>query len=361
MMDTNERIQFEKMVGLDEGQDYAKLSQTNVNWLDMVFNDHAPLQNYEVSVNRATENLNYYVSGSFFDQDGIAQGSSFRRYNIRANAEVKASKWLKMGTNTMISYEEIEQADEGQPSLASPIFASRMMLPYWNPYREDGSIASQSDGSWTGIGQNPIEWMDNNPVKHKKYKILSTVFAEITPIENLTIRSQFGVDFSHNASSMKSFPSYILNGGLGTAGRSSYDGMNLTETTTATYRWKYRQDHDFTFMLGQEAIDYRYEGFQVTTTEQTNDLLTNVTSGIRATSWPETFTSYGFLSFFGRAEYNYKGLYYADFSLRADASSRFGKNNRWGSFWSVGLMWNLKQEKFMHKGEETMRVKVWSV
>lgn len=51
MMDTNERIQFEKMVGLDEGQDYAKLSQTNVNWLDMVFNDHAPLQNYEVSVN----------------------------------------------------------------------------------------------------------------------------------------------------------------------------------------------------------------------------------------------------------------------------------------------------------------------
>ena len=349
MMDTNERIQFEKMVGLDEGQDYAKLSQTNVNWLDMVFNDHAPLQNYEVSVNRATENLNYYVSGSFFDQDGIAQGSSFRRYNIRANAEVKASKWLKMGTNTMISYEEIEQADEGQPSLASPIFASRMMLPYWNPYREDGSIASQSDGSWTGIGQNPIEWMDNNPVKHKKYKILSTVFAEITPIENLTIRSQFGVDFSHNASSMKSFPSYILNGGLGTAGRSSYDGMNLTETTTATYRWKYRQDHDFTFMLGQEAIDYRYEGFQVTTTGQTNDLLTNVTSGIRATSWPETFTSYGFLSFFGRAEYNYKGLYYADFSLRADASSRFGKNNRWGSFWSVGLMWNLKQEKFMQQ------------
>ena len=351
MMDTNERIQFEKLVGLDAGQDYEKLAQTNVNWLDMVFKNNAPVQSYDISINRANENLNYYVSGNFFDQEGIAQGSSFRRYNLRANTEVKAAKWLKLGTNTMASYEEIEQADEGQASLASPIFASRLMLPYWNPYNEDGSIASQNDGTWTGIGQNPIEWMDNNPVWKKKYKVFTTVFAEVKPIENLTIRSQFSADFTHTTSSMKSYPSYILNGGMGTAGRSSYDALNLTETTTATYRWKYEDDHDFTFMIGQEGVDYRYEGFQVITQGQTNDLFTNVTSGTRATSWPESFTSYAFLSFFGRAEYNYKDLYYADFSVRADASSRFGKNNRWGGFWSVGFMWNLKQEKFMQDYE----------
>ena len=90
LMNTAERIQFEKEVGLDAGQDYDLLSQTDVNWRDMVFNDNAMLQNYDLSINRATERLNYFVSGSFYDQDGIAQGSTFRRYSMRANAEVKA-------------------------------------------------------------------------------------------------------------------------------------------------------------------------------------------------------------------------------------------------------------------------------
>ena len=95
MMNTAERIQYEKEIGLDTGKDYDVLSRTDVNWLDMVFNDRAPLQNYEISVNRATDRLNYFVSGGFYDQDGIAQSSTFRRYNMRANAEVKASDWLK--------------------------------------------------------------------------------------------------------------------------------------------------------------------------------------------------------------------------------------------------------------------------
>lgn len=167
VMNTPERIQFEKEIGLDTGQDYDLLSRTNVNWLDEVFNDRAPLQSYELSVNRATDRLNYYVSGGFYDQEGIAQSSSFRRYNMRANAEVKASNWLKVGTNTMMAYEEISQAEEGEPALYTPISGSRFMLPYWNPYNADGSLASENDGTWTGTGQNPIEWMANNPVSYK--------------------------------------------------------------------------------------------------------------------------------------------------------------------------------------------------
>ena len=133
MMNTPERIQFEKEIGLDSGQDYTLLSRTDVNWLDEVFNDRAPLQSYELSVNRATDRLNYYVSGGFYDQDGIAQNSTFRRYNLRANAEVKASNWLKMGTNTMMAYEEVAQAEEGEMALYTPISGSRFMLPYWSP------------------------------------------------------------------------------------------------------------------------------------------------------------------------------------------------------------------------------------
>lgn len=347
MMNTAERIQYEKEIGIDTGKDYDVLSRTDVNWLDMVFNDRAPLQNYEVSVNRATDRLNYFVSGGFYDQDGIAQSSTFRRYNMRANAEVKASNWLKVGTNSMVAYEEVEQADDGSYALYTPISACRFMLPYWNPYNEDGSLASENDDTWTGTGSNPIEWMANNPVTNKKYKVLSTVFAEITPIKNLTIRAQFGADYSHSTAFMQSFPSYIINNEMGTAGRNSSDMLNLTETTTVNYRWGLNSDHSFNFLLGQEGVDYRSEGFQVITTGQSNDFLTNISSGTRASSWADSTTSYSYLSFFGRGEYNYKDLYYADFSVRADASSRFGTGNRWAGFWSLGFMWNLKSEPFL--------------
>lgn len=347
MMNTAERIQYEKEIGIDTGKDYDVLSRTDVNWLDMVFNDRAPLQNYEVSVNRATDRLNYFVSGGFYNQDGIAQSSTFRRYNMRANAEVKASDWLKVGTNSMVAYEEVEQADDGSYALYTPISACRFMLPYWNPYNEDGSLASENDGTWTGTGSNPIEWMANNPVTNKKYKVLSTVFAEITPIKNLTIRAQFGADYSHSTAFMQSFPSYIINNEMGTAGRNSSDMLNLTETTTVNYRWELNSDHSFNFLLGQEGVDYRSEGFQVITSGQSNNFLTNISSGTRASSWADSTTSYSYLSFFGRGEYNYKDLYYADFSVRADASSRFGTGNRWAGFWSLGFMWNLKSEPFL--------------
>ena len=347
LMDTPERIRFEQEIGIDKGQDYELLSRTNVNWLNEVFNDSAPLQSYELSVNRATDRLNYYVSGGFFDQEGIAQSSNFRRFNMRANAEVKASNWLKVGTSTMTTYEEVQQAEEGAMALYTPIAGSRFMLPYWNPYNEDGSLASENNGTWTGTGQNPIEWMANNPVQYKKYKLLSTVFADITPVKNLTIHTQFGVDYTHSTAFMQSFPSYIINNESGSAGRSSSDILSLSETTTANYRWALNDNHSFNFMLGQEAVNYQSTGFQAIAVGQAHDMLTTLSSGTRATSWVDNNSSYYYLSFFFRGEYNFKDLYYAEAAVRTDASSRFGKQNRWGAFWSLGFMWNIKNEAFL--------------
>ncbi len=347
LMDTPERIAFEKEIGLDSGQDYEILGRTNVNWLDEVFNDRAPLQSYEVSVNKATDRLNYYVSGGFFDQDGIAQSSTFRRYNLRTNVEVKASQWLKMGTSTMAAYEEVQQAEEGSMALYTPISGARFMLPYWSPYNEDGTLASENDGTWKGTGQNPIEWMMNNPLTYKKYKLLSTVFADITPVENLTIHAQFGADYTHSTAFMQSFPSYIINSGQGAAGRNSSDILTLSETLTAGYNLKMKDNHALNFLLGQEAVNYESTGFQVVSRGQSNDELTNVNSGTRASVWSDSNASYAYLSFFSRAEYNYKDLYYAEGAVRADASSRFGRDNRWGGFWSLGFMWNAKNERFL--------------
>ena len=130
-----------------------------------------------------------------------------------------------IGTNTMMNYQTIERAESGQYTLVTPISAARFMMPYWNPHRPDGSLASIKDGTWKGEGQNPLEWLANNKISYKKYKVISTLFAEATPIEGLTIRSQFGVDYSHTTGFGASYPNYPPNLGSGTAQRYSTDGM----------------------------------------------------------------------------------------------------------------------------------------
>lgn len=347
LMTTPERIAYEKEIGMTSGQNYPVLSKTDINWQDVVFNSSAMLQSYELSMSGADDTSSYYVSGGYYSQDGTAVGSTFERYSMRANFERKAADWLKLGSNTMLNFQKIQQADEGSYTLVTPISAARFMMPYWNPYRADGSLASISDGSWKGNGQNPLEWLENNPVHYKKYKMISTLFAEFTPIEGLTLRSQFGVDYSHTTGFGVSYPSYAPNQGQGSASRSSTDGYNLTVTNTATYKFDINNDHSFTVMAGQEGVDYHYEAFSLMTKGQNNDRLTNISTGTRATSWDDTTDSdYGFLSFFARAEYNMKNRYYFEAAARTDASSRFGASRRWAGFWSLGFMWDVRNEDF---------------
>ncbi len=348
LMNTEERIQYEKEIGMSHGQNYELLSRTDVNWMEEVFNDAAMLQSHEVSVSGASDKTNYYFSGGYYDQDGIAPGSSFERYSLRYNFEQRMASWLKMGANTMFNFQNIQQADEGSYTLVTPISAARFMLPYWNPRKADGSLASINDGTWKGQGQNPLEWLENNPLNYKKYKVISSVFAEFELYKNLVFKSQFGVDFSHTTGFSQSFPSYLPNQGEGSASRSSTDGMNLQVTNTLTYNFDIDDIHSFNFLLGQEGQNYHVESFSVSTAGQTNDNLTDISTGTRATGWSSTSSSdYSRLSFFGRGEYNFSDRYYADFSVRADGSSRFGRSNRWGAFGSVGLMWNLRNESFM--------------
>ena len=310
LMNTAERIQYEKETGMDAGQNYELLSQTDVNWLDAVFNRAALLHNYELSVSGATEKTNYFISGAYYNQDGIAPASGFERYSFRTNFEQKLGSRVKAGVNVMFNYQNIEQADEGNYTLVTPISAARFMLPYWNPYREDGSLASISDGSWKGQGQNPLEWIANNPMKYKKYKALAMGFVEAELYKNLTFRSQFSADYSHVAGFGQSFPSYAPNQAEGTASRSSSDALNLQISNTLTYRFNLSGMHDFTFMIGQEGENYHAEGFSVTGKGQTNDLLTDIAFATRVTSWTSyADQDYARVSFFGRGEYSYCDKY----------------------------------------------------
>ena len=314
--------------------------------------------------------LTYYYVGYEEVKYTVPDGAASIKHNVELKAETKSLEDVvviaygvrKKGTiagsvstvkaekieNTMLNYQGIEQADEGSYTLVTPISAARFMLPYWNPYRPDGSIASIDDGTWKGDGQNPLEWLEKNRREYKKYKLVSNIFAEATPVEGLTIRSQFSIDYSHMTGFGTSTPSYGPNLGEGSAQRISTDEMSLSVTNTVNYQFRKGDKHSFNFLVGQEGVDYHYEDFSILTEGQNNDRLVNISTGTRASSWSDTTDDdYGYLSFFGRGEYNYDNRYYADFSVRTDASSRFGADRRWAGFWSVSFMWNLRQERFM--------------
>ena len=328
VMNTTERLNYEEEIGLRKAGSYDRelLERTNIDWRDVVYNDAASFYSTEIQTSGATQGgFNYFISGNIFSQDGIAVGSSYDRYTFRANLEAKINNWFKVGSNATFAYEKISEAQEGEYTTSTPISASRLMLPYWNPYKEDGSWASAADGSWTGSNVNPMEWQTTNWNDTNKWKVIATAFAELRPLPGLTLRTLGGIDFLDMRSNNETSPDFVGNQGEGAIGRGFSRATNLTWTNTISYLFDIKDDHHFNVLLGQEAVDNQSDAFSVIGRGQTNSYLVNLSAATRA-DIPK---------------------YFVDLSARRDASSRFGTNSRWANFWSVGTMWNAKAESFL--------------
>ena len=350
VMNTTERLNYEEEIGLRKAGSYDRelLERTNIDWRDVVYNDAASFYSTEIQTSGATQGgFNYFISGNIFSQDGIAVGSSYDRYTFRANLEAKINNWFKVGSNATFAYEKISEAQEGEYTTSTPISASRLMLPYWNPYKEDGSWASAADGSWTGSNVNPMEWQTTNWNDTNKWKVIATAFAELRPLPGLTLRTLGGIDFLDMRSNNETSPDFVGNQGEGAIGRGFSRATNLTWTNTISYLFDIKDDHHFNVLLGQEAVDNQSDAFSVIGRGQTNSYLVNLSAATRADIPTDSRSGSTYLSFFSRAEYNYLGKYFVDLSARRDASSRFGTNSRWANFWSVGTMWNAKAESFL--------------
>lgn len=350
LMNTTERLNFEEEIGVRKPGTYDRdlLERTNVDWRDVVYNDAAPLVSIDLQTSGGTANgFNYYVSGNIHSQDGIALGSDYKRYTLRANLEAKVNKWFKVGTNASFAYEDISEAVSGDYNSVTPISASRFMLPYWDPYTSTGEIASVNDGTWLGTNVNPLEYMSYNPSDMNRWKVIASAFGELRPIAGLTIKTLGGVDFLDQRKNSFSLPSFAPNYGEGKAGRGSTRYVNITWSNTATYVFDVKEDHHFNVMIGQEWVDNQMEGFSVIGRGQSNDKMMTLSNATYADKPSDDMNEARYLSFFARADYNFMNKYYADLSVRRDASSRFGMNNRQATFWSVGTMWNAKGEKFL--------------
>lgn len=348
-MNTRQRLDFEEGIGLRTPGSYDRemLEKTDINWKDVVFNNDAPTQSYEVNVAGGAKSVNYYLSAGYFSQEGVAVGSDFERYTLRANLEAQATDWLTVGTNTAFTYSVAHEAEYGSYSIFTPISAARFMLPYWDPYKADGSPTSTSDGSWRGTFGNPMEYLAANPLERNKTQLVSSTFVELNPIKDLKLRTMVGIEGGDVRTNTASLPSYPSNYGIGSVGKGFSRLYNLTWTNTANYSFSIKDAHNIHVLLGHEVTKNGSDNFSVVSRGQSNDQLLTLTTGTVATNWADSRATSTYVSLFARGEYNFKRNYFLDLSIRRDASSKFGKNSRWANFWSVGGMWDAKLENFL--------------
>lgn len=322
----------------------------DTDWQDYFFNDNAPTYQVNASIQGGSNKVMYYVSGSYYNQEGITPRSEYERYTFRSNIESQANSWLRFGANLSGTYDESQISAftyQGSNSLSGGIFGTMLFQPYYTPYDEKGNRLDFIEG----INRySPYFLSDKDPSKSNQAQFNGSAFLQLTPVKGLTIRSQFGIEAYDYRKTSKRLPSHPD----ATKGGNTYQRFDrnaqLTTTNTIEYKFNVNEDHHITALVGQEGIKNNYQRFASKTEGQNDDRLTMLEAGTTATllgASENNLYTYCYLSFFGRAEYSYKDKYFADFSVRNDASSRFGKDNRGATFYSGGLMWNIKSEDFM--------------
>ena len=333
--------------------DQYMASGVDTKWQDYFF-QNAPTYQGNISVTGGGEKSTYYLSASYLNQEGIVYGSDYERYTVRANIETQATNWLRIGANLAGAY-DMSQASlytyQGSNYTSGGIFGTILNQPYYNPYDENGDRLQQIPGL---NSYDPNYLTDKNPINNNQAQFNGNAFIQLTPLKGLTIRSQLGIEAFDYRRSSKVLPSHPNANGQGSATERFTRSSQFTITNTAEYKFDINDDHHITLLAGQEGIKANFSGFASSTNGQSDDRLSEIWNGTSATF--QTLADYGgdmdpytyeYLSFFGRAEYAYKDKYFADFSVRNDASSRFGADNRSATFFSGGAMWNMKSEDFL--------------
>jgi TonB-linked SusC/RagA family outer membrane protein len=313
------------------------------NWQDAVFQT-AWQQQHQISAEGGTDKVNYYVSGSYTDQDGTIIGSNFNRYSFRVNLSAQLKKWFKLGFNATYSKTseslKLADSDEGliNYSLTTP--------PDIQIYNIDGGYSSVSKEGFTN--PNPIALAMMDDILLDRQSLNGSMFADITPIKNLTWHIQLGYDIG--ASKGETYNPMV---NLGTWVRSQNQGRIQKNSNTywslsnyLTYNMQFGK-HGISAMLGQECWESKYDYTSIFNTNLPSDIVHNPALGSGTPQIGEGWGSSSMASFFTRETYNYDDRYLGTYTYRYDGSSNFGPNKRWAGFHSVALAWRFSNEKFI--------------
>lgn len=304
-------------------------------------------QEYSVDVQGGSSDphgVNYFLSTSYLNDKAIVIGKDMKRYSFRFNLDQSVSKILKYGFNTNVVYSETNMG-AGGGYFTDPITQALMQSPYSPVLTEEGKWNME-----TINGYNPVAIRSENGDQSlaKQYRILLSPYVTLNLTPNLFWTTRAGADLM--IIDEFGFWSFLQPQGKDTRGmgEDAYTTRTLMSiTNTLNYIKTFNNLHNLNLMLGQEA---QYTSFKNAYLAGSNYPVEDKPAVIN-TAVPSSASTYinrnALASWFGNAEYNYNNKYYVSASLRFDGSSRFGSNNRWGTFWSMGAKYRLTAEDFM--------------
>ena len=322
----------------------------NTEWYKYFQQFNNPQFQNDVSVEGGGDKVAYMIGASQFHQRGTAFGNFYDRYTVRSNVQGRPKDWLKVGMNVAFSMEQTAGAgfwgNSGSTSNNTYGGLSYVKNPLIPAVDENGNVPEMM---WADGDYNTRYLIDQQPQQTDYYNLLGSFNVEIEPFKNFKIASRAGIDAYTSRYGYTLYPSADFAAGSGSRQRSSGLGYAATITNTIEYSFNIANAHNISLLAGHEGVANYAESFSASSDELSDDRLLNLQNGSKTTfDISESMSQSRFLSFFGRVDYSLLDRYYFDASIRNDACSRFGVNNRHATFWAVGGMWKIKNEDFMY-------------
>ncbi|WP_265764354.1 SusC/RagA family TonB-linked outer membrane protein [Fodinibius salsisoli] len=312
-------------------------SAIDTDWANTVFRT-GTVRNYDLSISGGNETIKYAISGSNYKQDGVVKPATYDRSSTRINLDLNATDKLSLGTSLTYSFSNRNRARNNDNITG--VLGGVYFIPSNQPvYREDGSYTKFS------IFENPVAAATEIDFNMDVNRFIGNVFADYEFFPGLTFRTSWSYDY--NEINEDRYNNTFTNEGAAVNGSglsTVANSKNWTGENTLSYLFNIG-NHNFSTLLGTSIQESE---FKRTTAEgqqfPSNDFQRIEDAAVQTSS--SSGTSWGIASFFGRVKYDYDRKYLATLTIRRDGSSRFGENNRWGTFPSLALGWVPSEESF---------------
>lgn len=344
-MNADELLAFSKEIGLRDDAAIKKIKEkypNDISWADYVYQDNKPSYQTDISVSGGMGSTQYYLSVARQAQEGLRHGSDYAKTAFRLNLNTALNKYVSIGSNNSLSMDKYHVNPFSSNDITGGL--APIIQPWYSPYDKDGNEVDFIEG----LKSYTAKYLTTKTDRLNSWTILnSSSFVQIKPLKDLVLRSQFSYERKNLTYDYLRLPSHLAAFGNGEVQRENSNIENITWTNTVEYKLDWGRKHNITALLGHEYVSHDSDYYKAGGKGLTNDLLTTLDKVTKEKSLAAGIDQYAFLSFFGRLSYEYANRYFADLTIRNDASSRFGKNNRSATFWSIGLMWKPKEESFL--------------
>ena len=329
-----------------------------IDWQDQLYRT-APIQNHSLAVRGGNEAIRYQVSSDYFNQDGIQLGSNYQRFTLRINNEYTVSRHVNIGHNIAM----VRDWNNISPDQSGTAYRADPTIP---PKDENGNFNDLSTNASTG---NPLASIFFSNNKNKSYRLVGNAYADIKPFNNLTLRSNLGLDIDQSRGKNFTpvfFVSATQRNEESVLTASSNQIQSWLWENTATY-YKDWTDHRLTVLGGITSQVYNSEflsGVGRNLIGSSDEFLYLQAAQSDEQTASNGASQWAMLSYLFRLNYVFKDKYLFTGSFRADGSSRFGAENRYGYFPSLALGWNITNEAFMSNQTLLSRLKLrasWGV